>query len=208
MPSGGGESGRDSAVSLPTLSSSFPVASGLVSAGEVMVAPSGLHRKYPSTLISALWQRVLRTSSSRGSRPGQGSASDELCVDFAAVVLAARAGPFPRSVQACPVPSRVVVRLIEKIEELHEGVPGQSLVHGPILEADRHGVMTRARVWGERRMNAQSSHSAGARGCRIASVPPSAYTTEPTIRLLASDNRKPISAAISSGRPARPIAVG
>ena len=54
----------------------------------------------------------------------------------------------------------------------------------------------------------QTSWTPGARGFRIASVPPSAYTTEPTIRLLASESRKPISAAISSGRPGRPIAVG
>ncbi len=52
VPSGGGESGRASAVSLPSLSS-FPIASGLVSAGEeVMVAPSKSSREYPSTLTS------------------------------------------------------------------------------------------------------------------------------------------------------------
>ena len=53
-----------------------------------------------------------------------------------------------------------------------------------------------------------TSQPSGAIGCRIASVPPSTYRTEPTTSAAASESRKPIGAAISSGRPSLPMAVG
>src|SRR4051794_9540589 len=53
-----------------------------------------------------------------------------------------------------------------------------------------------------------TAQPSGARGCRIASVPPSTYSTEPTTSDAASESRKAIGAATSSGRPSRPSAEG
>ena len=68
--------------------------------------------------------------------------------------------------------------------------------------------VTRSRRRPSRRDDLRNVMPSGFIGCRRASVPPSAKTTEPTSRLASSESRKAISPATSSGRPGRFKAVG